>query len=64
MMNTSLMAYHANPPIILMNGKGPFGHQMTKDHESFTVTKGNQKAKWENIILQIIEFDPLGHWSL
>ncbi|XP_062089093.1 monocopper oxidase-like protein SKU5 [Humulus lupulus] len=34
------MAYQGLPDIILMNGKGPYGHQMTKLHESFTVTQG------------------------
>ncbi|PON35655.1 Copper-resistance protein [Parasponia andersonii] len=34
------VAYQSLPDIILMNGKGPYGHQMTKVHESFTVTQG------------------------
>ncbi|CAN1238524.1 Monocopper oxidase-like protein SKU5 [Linum grandiflorum] len=32
--------YQALPDIMLMNGKGPYGHKLTKDYESFTVTSG------------------------
>ncbi|KAM6600693.1 hypothetical protein CsatA_020302 [Cannabis sativa] len=34
------MGFQGLPDIILMNGKGPYGHQMTKLYESFTVTQG------------------------
>ncbi|KAJ0102170.1 hypothetical protein Patl1_06006 [Pistacia atlantica] len=39
-MDTSLTADDAVPDVMLMNGKGPHGHQMSKTYESFTVTKG------------------------
>ncbi|CAN1238521.1 Monocopper oxidase-like protein SKU5 [Linum grandiflorum] len=38
MMDTEVVAYEALPDIMLMNGKGPYGHKLTKDYESFTVT--------------------------
>ncbi|KAL3523517.1 hypothetical protein ACH5RR_016351 [Cinchona calisaya] len=34
------MSYGAVPDVILMNGKGPYGLPNSKEHESFTVTKG------------------------
>ncbi|KAF4376963.1 hypothetical protein F8388_022679 [Cannabis sativa] len=34
------MGFQGLPDIILMNGKDPHGHQMTKLHETFTVTQG------------------------
>ncbi|TQD93652.1 hypothetical protein C1H46_020755 [Malus baccata] len=40
LMGTPLVAYHAIPDIILMNGKGPFGNPMSKSYESFNVTQG------------------------
>lgn len=43
MMDTSLTADNAIPDVMLMNGKGPYGHQMSKTYESFTVTKGTEK---------------------
>ncbi|CAI0410874.1 unnamed protein product [Linum tenue] len=33
-------SYQTIPDIMLMNGKVPFGHELTKNHESFTVTSG------------------------
>ncbi|CAN1339616.1 Monocopper oxidase-like protein SKU5 [Linum perenne] len=35
-----VVAYKAIPDIMLMNGKGPYGHKLTKEYESFTVTSG------------------------
>ncbi|CAN1238511.1 Monocopper oxidase-like protein SKU5, partial [Linum grandiflorum] len=43
MMDTEVVAYEALPDIMLMNGKGPYGHKLTKDYESFTVTSGKIK---------------------
>ncbi|KAM1125724.1 hypothetical protein FF1_040996 [Malus domestica] len=40
LMGTPLVAYHAIPDIILMNGKGPVGNPMSKSYESFNVTQG------------------------
>ncbi|XP_050211770.1 monocopper oxidase-like protein SKS1 [Mercurialis annua] len=40
MMNTPNMAYVQIPDTILFNGKGPYGYQQSKFHESFNVTKG------------------------
>lgn len=56
MANTSLTAYNAIPDVILMNGKGPFGYQMTREPESFTVTKGKQKMKMRKFLLLLIYF--------
>ncbi|CAI0410867.1 unnamed protein product [Linum tenue] len=39
-MDTEVVAYQTIPDIMLMNGKVPFGHELTKNHESFTVTSG------------------------
>ncbi|KAJ8759108.1 hypothetical protein K2173_004114 [Erythroxylum novogranatense] len=41
MLGNSVIAYYNTPDMILMNGKGPYGHRMSKAYESFTVTKGN-----------------------
>jgi hypothetical protein len=38
-----MMASMANiitPDVILMNGKGPYGHSLSKAYESFIVTQG------------------------
>ncbi|KAK7268512.1 hypothetical protein RIF29_21212 [Crotalaria pallida] len=40
MLGTKDMPNYANPDIILMNGKGPYGHPLSKAFESFTVTQG------------------------
>ncbi|KAM6543066.1 hypothetical protein CsatB_007513 [Cannabis sativa] len=40
------MSFQGLPDIILMNGKGPYGHQMTKLHETFTVTQGSEFQMW------------------
>ncbi|KAK4578646.1 hypothetical protein RGQ29_028656 [Quercus rubra] len=39
-MEDKQMAFQAIPDIILMNGKGPYGHPLSKSYESFSVTKG------------------------
>ena len=41
MMDSTLAAYFSIPDIILMNGKGPYGHPFSRSYESFNVTKGN-----------------------
>ena len=38
-MEDKQVAFQAIPDIILMNGKGPFGHPLSKSYESFSVTK-------------------------
>ncbi|XP_038688872.1 monocopper oxidase-like protein SKU5, partial [Tripterygium wilfordii] len=40
MMGNEEMAYQTIPDTILMNGKGPYGHSMSKAYESFTVAQG------------------------
>lgn len=39
-LDVPVMAYNMTPDVMLMNGKGPYGHPMAKGYESFTVTKG------------------------
>lgn len=44
-MEDKQMAFQAIPDIILMNGKGPYGHPLSKSYESFSVTKGTLKER-------------------
>ncbi|KAL3581356.1 hypothetical protein D5086_015688 [Populus alba] len=41
-MRTHDTSYIITPDVILMNGKGPYGHSLSKAYESFTVTQGYQ----------------------
>lgn len=43
MMNKLAETYETSADTILMNGKGPYGHQLTKAYDSFTATKDNRK---------------------
>jgi hypothetical protein len=44
-MHFNTVAFDGIPDIMLMNGKGPFGHQLTKAYESFIVTKGTLEVE-------------------
>ncbi|KAL4621584.1 hypothetical protein ACB092_06G239500 [Castanea dentata] len=39
-MEDKQMAFQAIPDIILINGKGPYGHPLSKSYEFYSVTKG------------------------
>lgn len=52
-MSNKLIEFQVIPDITLMNGKGPYGHDLTRVHESFTVIKCTPKKKTDAVHVDI-----------